>query len=32
VALLTGVALLALALGVLGIASKAALRRAGLAS
>jgi uncharacterized membrane protein YdjX (TVP38/TMEM64 family) len=32
VALLTGVALLALALGVLGIASKAALRRAGLSS
>ena len=32
VALLTGLALLALALGVLGIASKAALRRAGLAA
>ena len=32
VALMTGVALLALALGVLGIASKAALRRAGLAT
>ena len=32
IALLTGVALLALALGVLGIASKAALRRAGLSS